>query len=73
MDGRFNMTLKNEYFDEINEAQNEDYGQFEEYCQANPQPKVERTLESTLAFASEYMKTEKFAKEWQTFKNKGEF
>jgi len=63
------MKLKNAFHDEINESQNEDYGQFEEYCKNNPQP----SLGETMAFAKQYMTTKEFAKEWQKFKSKGEF
>jgi len=67
------MKLKNEYFDEISESQTDDYGRFEEYCNTYPRGKVEKSLESTLAFAREYMKSEAFAKEWDKFKKQGKF
>ena len=35
--------------------------------------KQESTLEDALAFASEYMKTPEFAKEWENFKQTGKF
>ncbi len=61
--------IKNAFHDQIieSQSQNEDYGQFEEYCNTNPRGKVEKSLESTLAFAREYMKSDAFAKEWCKF------
>jgi len=65
--------LKDAFFDQINEAQNDDYGQFEAYTKANPNGSESKSLEETLGFAKDYMKSDKFAQEWDKWCQTGDF
>lgn len=61
--------IKNHFWEEINMPNHGDQEPDLEDIMNACQP----TLDETLAFAKEYMKTPQFAKEWAKFKQQGSF
>ena len=72
MAGRLIMSkIKNAFWDSINTPNTGDCEpDLEQIMNASA---VQPTLEETLEFARDYMQTPEFAKEWEHFKQHGEF